>query len=233
MLCEICNTLNSKFSVKCKTCGAFLQNPVRVLNLFETVGMLILNPTEAFHKIILSERKNFSIFLALLFGIAITFDLFYLAKAGEKVDNLALLIFYITAFGALLGIILITVISLVIKLLLLFSEEKIGFKSIFSVFAYSVFPIAFSVFFLLPAFLSVFGIYYFTESPKPEALKPIPFYILSVANLGLKIYSFALLSIALKHITGNFLKGLVFAFLPSICVLVLLNLLTEAIKIIL
>lgn len=233
MLCGICNTFNSKFSVKCKTCGAFLQNPVRVLNLFLTVEMLILNPTEAFHKIILSERKNFSIFLASLFGIAINFDLFYLAKAGEKVDNLALLIFYISASGVLFGVIFIVLISLVIKFFLLFSAEKINLKSIFAVFAYSVFPIAFSVFFLLPALLSVFGIYYFTESPKPQNLKPTPFYVLSAFNVGLKIYSFILLSIALRHITGNFLKGLIFAFLTSICALVLLNLLTEALKVIL
>jgi hypothetical protein len=233
MLCGICNTINSKFSVKCKNCGAFLQNPVRVLNLFETIGMIIFNPTEGFHRIVLSESKNFSVFLTFLFGIAITFDLFYLAEAGEEVDNLALLIFYVTAFGILLGIIISTVISLVIKFLLLFSEEKISLKSIFAVFAYSVFPIAFSVFFLLPALLSVFGIYYFTESPKPETLKPIPFYILSVVNLSLKIYSFTLLSIALKHITGNFLKGLIFTFISSICVLILLNLLARALKVIL
>ncbi len=233
MFCGICNTLNSKFSVKCKTCGAFLQNPVRVLNLFETIEMLLLNPTVAFHRIILSERKNFSIFLAFFFGIATTFDLFHFAKVGEKLDNLALIIFYITTFGILSGIILIVLISLVIKFLLLFSVEKISYKSTFAVFAYSVFPIAFSVFLFLPAVLAVFGIYYFTESPKPETLKPIPFYILFAVNLGLKVYSFILLSIALRHITGNFLKGLIFAFLASICTFVLLNLLTKALKIIL
>lgn len=233
MFCEICNTTNSKFAVKCKTCGAFLQNPVRVLSLFETLEMLILNPREGFHKIILSERKNFSVPLALFFGIATTFDLFYFVKVGEKLNNLAMLIFYITLFGSLSGVILAIAISLVVKFFLLFSKEKISFKSVFAVFTYSMFPIAFSIFFLLPIILGVFGIYYFTESPKPRNLKSFPFYILFFANFSLKLYSFALLNIAFKYITDNPLKGYIFAFLALICILVLLNLLTEALEIIL
>jgi len=233
MICEICGEKNSKFAVKCKNCASFLQNPVRVLNLFETVAGLIFNPTESFHKIILSERKNFSIFLALLSGIAITFDVFHFARAGEKVDNLILILFYITVSGPSLGIIFVFLISLILKFLTLFSTERISLKSSFAVLAYSMFPLSFSVFLLLPAILAVFGIYYFTESPRPENLKPTAFYVLFIVNFILKIYSVWLLTVALKHITGNFLKGLIFALLASICSVILLNLLTEAVKIVL
>ncbi len=233
MLCKICGEVNSKFALKCKSCGAFLQNPIRVLNLFETIGKLILTPTEAFHKIILSERKNFSLLLASLFGIAITFDIFHFAKVGENFENLIFILFYIIPLGVVFGIVIVFLISLAIKFLVAFVREKVNFKSIFATVAYSLFPLAFSVFFLLPTILAVFGIYYFTESPKPENLKPIPFYILSFLGLFLKIYSAVLISVAFKHITGNFVKGFLFAILTSIYVLILLNLLTEVIKLLL
>lgn len=233
MICQICGAQNSKFSVKCKLCKSFLQNPVRVLNLFEILSELIFTPTRATHKIIISERKNYSILLSFLFGVAITFDAFYLGKIGERIDNFAFIIFYGFCFGLVVGVLLLFLLSVVIRILLILGDEKINVKSIFSLVSYLTFPISFSIFFLLPAIFAVFGIYYFTESPKPQNLKPIQFYIFTGVNLLLKLYSFALVTLALKYITGSFIKGLIFAVLTSICVVVLLNLLTELFKIIL
>ena len=233
MICPICGFKNSKFSVKCESCKSFLQNPVRVLNLFETLNEIIFTPTRAIHKIIISERKNYSIFLASLFGIALTFDTFYLSKSGERIDNLAFLIFYGVVFGVVAGVLVLLLISAVVRILLTFVEEQIKFKSIFALLSYLTFPISFSIFFLLPAIFAAFGIYYFTESPKPQNFKPLQFYLFTGISLILRLYSLVLIALALKHITGSFIKGLIFTLFTSICVVILLNLLTEFFKFIL
>lgn len=232
MRCSICRVENSKFNVKCKSCGAYLQNPVYVLNLFDTLKFLVINPEEGFHRIIISKRKNFSILLASLSGIAITFEIFRYVKAGEKYENLIFLLFNILYVGVLIGVLFSTAIAILLKILL-HRIEGIGLKAYFAIVAYSLFPMALSVFFLLPSILAVFGIYYFTETPGASRLNPLAFYIFFITDLVLKVYSFFLLMSGLRHITENFLKGLIFAILTSISSLVLLNLLTEAIKIVL
>lgn len=232
MYCSICGFKNSKFDVKCKSCGAYLQNPVYVLNLFDILSLLIFNPDEGFHKIIISKRKNFSIFLSSLSGIAITFEIFRYARVGEKYENLVFLFLNTLYFGVPLGILFVLTMAIILKIFL-YRFKGVGLRAYFAIVAYSMFPIALSTFFLLPSILAVFGIYYFTETPKANELKPLAFYIFSVTNWLLKVYSFFLLISGLKHITESFWKGLVFAILTSICSFVLLNLLTEAIKIVL
>jgi hypothetical protein len=74
----------------------------------------------------------------------------------------------------------------------------------------------------------VFGIYYFTETPKPYDLKPIPFYIFALIDLILKLYSLSLLFIAINYITESLPRAVFFMVLTSICMVLLLNLLTEA-----
>ncbi len=232
MLCPICGFENSKFNVKCKNCAAFLQDQVYVLNLFEILSLLFVNPSKGFHKIILSKRKNFSILLASLFGIAMSLDVFYFAKAGEKFENLIFLILNMLWLGVILGGLFVFLISLILKALL-FKYRDIKFKDYFAIVSYSAFPLALSVLFLLPSILAVFGIYYFTESPEPDKLKPIPFYIFYGIGWILKAYSVLLLLFGLKHITENFFESLIYVLLTSISSLVLLNLLTEAVKIML
>lgn len=229
MLCPICGFENSKFNVKCENCRAFLQDQVYVLNLLETLSLLFINPSKGFHKIILSKRKNFSILLASFFGIAMSFDVFYLAKVGERFENLIFLILNMLWLGVILGILVVFLISLILKLLL-FRYRGIKFRDYFAIVSYSMFPLALSVLFLLPSILAVFGIYYFTESPEPKKLDPIPFYIFYAIGWILKAYSVLLLLLGLKHITENFFESLIYIFLTSISLFVLLNLLTEAVK---
>jgi hypothetical protein len=228
MICSICGVKNSKFDVKCRNCSAFLQSPVRVLNFFEILYLLFSSPRIAFHKIIISERKNFVVLLIYLFGVYLSVDIFYLLHAGEKFDNLISLMFIIFAIGSVVGSIFVLCISLVLKLLFKFSDEKPNFKSLFALLSYITAPMSISISFLLPAKLSVFGIYYFTETPKPYDLKPIPFYIFVLIDLILKLYSLSLLFIAINYITESLPRAVFFMVLTSICMVVLLNLLKEA-----
>ncbi|CUS77918.1 Yip1 domain-containing protein [Candidatus Kryptonium thompsonii] len=157
---------------------------------------------------------------------------FYFAKAGEKFENLIFLILNMLWLGVILGGLFVFLISLILKALL-FKYRDIKFKDYFAIVSYSAFPLALSVLFLLPSILAVFGIYYFTESPEPDKLKPIPFYIFYGIGWILKAYSVLLLLFGLKHITENFFESLIYVLLTSISSLVLLNLLTEAVKIML
>ena len=230
MLCSVCGAKNSKFDVKCHSCLAFLQNPVRVLNLFEVLTLIFTNPRVAFHKIIISERKNYAVFLSVLFGISLTLDIFYLLRSGEKFNNLIFLLFYAFLFGFAIGVSFIFLIALILKLVLNLGGEKLKFKSVFALLSYITLPMSFSLIFLLPARLAVFGIYYFTETPKPYDLKPVPFYIFLFSDFILKFYSLALMFTAIGYITENLPKAVLFTIFTSICVVVLLNLLTEAVK---
>jgi hypothetical protein len=151
MICSICGVKNSKFDVKCRNCSAFLQSPVRVLNFFEILYLLFSSPRIAFHKIIISERKNFVVLLIYLFGVYLSVDIFYLLHAGEKFDNLISLMFIIFAIGSVVGLIFVLCISLVLKLLFKFSDEKPNFKSLFALLSYITAPMSISISFLLPA----------------------------------------------------------------------------------
>ncbi len=230
MICSICGVKNSRFDVKCRNCSAFLQSPIRVLNFFEILSLVFFNPKVAFHKIIISERKNYIILLTYLLGVYLAIDIFYLLHAGEKFGNLVSLMFYVLIVGLAVGLIFIFCVSTVLKLFLKFSDEKINFKSLFALLSYITAPMSISLLFLLPAKLSVFGIYYFTEMPKPYDLKPIPFYIFALVDFTLKFYSLSLLFIAINYITENLPRAVLFTILTSTCIVILLNLLTETMK---
>lgn len=193
--------------------------------------MLIFDPETAFHKVIISKRKNFVFLLASLSGVLLNFEIFRLIHIGERYDNLIFIILNILYLGPIIGISFNFVLSIFLKIFLyLYKYSEISLRSCLAVVSYSMFPMAFSVFILLPSILAVFGIYYFTETPSPKNLKPFEFFAFNAIIFAIISYSFLLLFLGLKYITENFFKGFVFAILTSISAFILLNFLLKIIK---
>ena len=92
--CSVCQTENDEFSIVCKKCGGFLQNRVPNLDLFDVLWKIIESPRSAFRTIMLSEHKNYAVFLYSLIGIAITFAGFWQFKLGNRIENILLVIFF-------------------------------------------------------------------------------------------------------------------------------------------
>jgi hypothetical protein len=178
LICSVCQYENDQFATTCKKCGSFLQDRVANLDLFRTLGLIIENPKKAYKLITLSEHKNYSLFLFLLFGIRTSFFILWQYKLGEHYANIFVIILWALLIGIPLGIVLglfITVFNMLFSKIL---GGKTSFRYSLGVSSYSLAPIIISLFALVPIQLMTFGIYYFTFNPHPLTIKPELYIIL-------------------------------------------------------
>jgi hypothetical protein len=104
ILCPVCKHSNDEFSIKCVSCGSYVQDRVPNLDLFAMIWLLIESPSIAFKKIIIAEHKNFVLFLSLFLGIAASFALLWIKKSGNSFDNLFPLLLFGTALGIVISL---------------------------------------------------------------------------------------------------------------------------------
>lgn len=176
--CAVCGTENDEYATTCLKCRGFLQNRIPNLDLFETAWSIIESPRKAFQHITLAEHKNFSLFLFSLFGISLSFTGLWFFRLGDRFDNLLTLIIWGLLVGAALGVVLAPIISFVHLLGSKLFGGNSSFRNSLGVVAYSLIPIVFSLFFVLPIELLTFGMYLFTANPHPYTIKPVSYVIL-------------------------------------------------------
>jgi len=229
--CPNCGEENSFLNQKCKNCGGFLQQRVPNLNLFETIIEVLEKPSFTFHKICLSEQKNYIFFLFSFAGFSLLFTLYSITSFGRLYSNLLYLLLPSLVFGPLLGIInfsLFSYFSFFITQRILKGESSL--RNIRAILAYSLTPIVLATIFVLPTELIIFGMYLFTNVPPPSIYKPVPFYILVSLDILSVIYSIFLfykgLSIAnnfnsLKSFLGLIILMIIFAAMFYLQILVL------------
>ncbi len=207
IICTVCNTQNHHLEVICISCGSYLQKKVNNIDLFSMIWKLIESPRAAFHEIAIAQRKNYSIFLAGLFGIGLTFGLFWILKLGNQVDSILMFMAIGILVGPFIGIIYLTVFSLMFVLITKLIKLKCKFKNIFAVSSFSFVPIVLSVIFILPLELAIFGIYFFSTNPSPIVIKPTYYYLLLTLDYLVTTWSIVLLNIGIKVLLDiNWLK---------------------------
>jgi hypothetical protein len=176
--CSICNTVNHHLAIVCSSCGGFLQNRIDNLDLFATSWKVIESPTKAFRTIAIAAHKNYVILLSCVAGIALTFFIFWLIKAGEYADSLLNVLVAGFVVGPLFGIVTVLLFSGIFLLFFKNSRCRIKFRNVFAVTAYALGPIVLSVIIFLPIEILTFGIYFFTSNPSPYFLKPVSYVVL-------------------------------------------------------
>lgn len=178
--CPVCHTQNSYLAATCASCGAFIQDRVPKIDLFETAYRLLEHPRKTFLYIARSEQKNYVYTLYAFAGYALVAIIFVIAHVGNLNTNF---IFTFAAFilvGPPIGIILLTLTSLVAwGMNILLWHTKISFRISSAFLAFSLVPIVFTIFFVLPIELAIFGNILFSNNPTPQFYKPEVFYLLA------------------------------------------------------
>jgi hypothetical protein len=176
--CPSCSFDNDDFATVCVQCKGYLQNRVPNLDFFETAWGIIESPKATFRTITLAEHKNYVFLLFVFFGVAVSFTTFWYLELGNLFDSLLFLIPWALGGGVAGGLIISPVLSIFGHTVgrALGSNQK--FRNSNALFAYSLVPIALSLFLVLPIELLTFGMYLFTSNPHPYVIKPVSYLLL-------------------------------------------------------
>ncbi len=181
ILCPVCKQSNDNFSIKCVSCGSFIQERVPNLDLFAMIWQIIESPSAAFKKIIIAEHKNFVLFFSLFLGISAAFTLIGIKRSGNSFDNLFPLLLFGTAVGIVISIPLFYCLAGMFHAAVKLLRHEAEFKVTYGVIGWSLVPIMLSVVFVLPFELSTLGLLLFSTNPSAYEAKPI----VSIVLVGL------------------------------------------------
>ncbi len=177
--CNVCNSDNLDFALRCVSCGSILQQSTRTLDFFSTIYNLWRYPDFILRKIILAEHRNYTILLALIEAIGLSFFALFLFKAGDiyTIELWRLLLSGI-GIGVLIFFPCIYLYAIASFLVARVWRSGAPLKGFVSAIIYALHPVALSAIVLLPAEVAVFGSYLFSNNPSPQIINPLPFYFL-------------------------------------------------------
>ncbi len=203
VVCKNCSAENSIYTHTCTSCKYFIRDRVSNIDIWETIGSLIESPSAAFKKIILSEHKNFIVFLSILFALRILilsrFVSLILSESARSTTPL--IISYLIVLSSVT--VLFVLISAFISFILNKKDYKVRFRDIYSLNIYSTVPNLFAVVILFPIELIVFGDYLFSNNPNPFQVKATIAYLLFSVELGMILWSIVLNYKANYALTAN------------------------------
>jgi hypothetical protein len=191
--CSVCGTDNDDLAVLCTKCKSYLQSKVDTLDLFGTIWLLMEAPRRAMKRIVLARYKNYVYFLSALFGISLVYTIMWYRNLGKMFDDLFILLVGGLVVGPVIGILCVLLCSLVLATFARLLRGKATVRNTFAVIAYSTVPIVFSLVFILPVEVAVFGLSFFDNNPSPLVLKPVEYVILIGLDTMATIWSWFLL----------------------------------------
>ncbi len=191
--CSVCGTDNDDLALLCRSCKSYLQTKVDTLDLFGTIWMLIEAPGRAMKRIVLARYKNYAYFLTALFGISLVYTVMWYRNLGKVFSDLFILLVGGLIAGPLVGIVCGLLCSLVLTAFARWLGGKATVRNTFAVVAYSTVPIVFSLVFILPVEIAVFGQSFFDNNPSPLVLKPVEYVILIGMDFMATVWSWVLL----------------------------------------
>jgi hypothetical protein len=191
--CSVCGTDNDDLAVLCRSCKSYLQTKVDTLDLFGTIWMLIEAPRHAMKRIVMARYKNYVYFLTALFGISLLYTVMWYRNLGKVFNDLFILLLGGLIAGPVVGIVSALLMSVVLSLFARMLGGKATVRNTFAVVAYSAVPIVFSLFFVLPVEVAVFGLSFFDNNPSPLVLKPVEYVVLIGLDVLATLWSWFLL----------------------------------------
>lgn len=202
--CHVCEADNLDLAVRCKSCGSILQDSAKALNLFSTIYNLWRFPDQTLKKVIIASHRNYTVLLAALEGIGLSFLTLYIVKAADiySVDFTRLLV-----TGIVLGVVVflpaLYVFSGISYLSLRVSRTGASVMGYISGMIYSLHPFAIGAAFLIPMDVAVFGSFLFSNNPSPQVINPISFYFLAFLDIVLLAAAVALILRFSKVVFGR------------------------------
>lgn len=193
ILCSVCGTENDDLAVLCKNCKSYLQTKVDTLDLFGMMWMLMESPRRAMKRVVLARYKNYVYFLSALFGISLVYTIMWYRNLGRVFNDLFVLLAGGLFAGPVVGILFALVCSLILSAFARMIGGKASVRNTFAVVAYSTVPIVFSLVFILPVEIAIFGLSFFDSNPSPLVLKPVEYVILIGLDIVATIWSWFLL----------------------------------------
>jgi hypothetical protein len=209
--CTVCLTENDDFAITCGSCKAFLQDRVPNIDLFGMGWKVLESPRTAFRAITLAEHKNYVLFLFTLFGVSLSFTGFWYFRLGTRFTNLIDLIPGAIGIGIVVGLVAALVIPVVHFAVAKSVGGMSGFRGSLGILGYSLTPIAFSLFVVLPIELMTFGMFLFTSNPHPYTIKPVSYVLLVGFDAVIGLWSILLSVVGTKvaHQLSWFKSGIV------------------------
>jgi hypothetical protein len=166
---------------------------VDTLDLFSTMWMLMEAPRHAMKRIIMARNKNYVYFLSALFGISIVYTVMWYRNLGKSFHDLFILLLGGLLAGPVVGILSALLLSVVLSVFARLLGGKATVRNTLAVVAYSTVPIVFSLVFVLPVEVGVFGLSFFDNNPSPLVLKPVEYVILIGLDILATMWSWFLL----------------------------------------
>ena len=200
--CPVCGEQNDDLAVVCRSCKSYVQAKVDTLDLFSTIWGLIEAPSTTFKRIVLSRNKNYVIVLSSAFGIALLYGVFWYRNLGGLFPNVLILLGTGLFAGPLAGLLFALVSAFLIRGLARLLGGRSTLKNMFSVFAYSMVPVLFSLVFVLPVEVAIFGSYFFENNPSPLVISPVLYLALLGFDAIAGLWSLVLLVLGTRVVHG-------------------------------
>jgi len=165
--CTVCGDKNDDLAVTCTRCKAYLQTKIENLDLFSTMWGLLESPRRTFKRIVLSRRKNYVFLLSALLGMWILWTLFWGLNVGSRFDTSFTLLATGIVLGPPAGLLVVLIGSLLLRMFARFFGGKASLRNTFAVESYSSVPVLFTLVFVYPIKIAIFGSYLFDQNPSP------------------------------------------------------------------
>ncbi len=176
--CSVCGTRNDDLATLCISCKSYLQSKIDTLDLFSTIWGLIDSPKAIFKKIVLAQHKNYVLLLSSLFGISLAYTVFWYKNLGPLFSNALTLLGTGLLLGPPVGMAFVLCFSVVLNWVSGMFGGNATLRNTFAVVSYSSLPIIFTLVFVFPVELAMFGLDFFGNNPSPIVIKPIAYIIL-------------------------------------------------------
>jgi hypothetical protein len=136
-------------------------------------------PDFTLRKIVLAEHGNYTILLALLESVGLSFLFLFLIKAA---DVYTVELWRLLVSGAGIGLLVflpcVYLFSIASYVVARVWRSGASLKGFVSGIIYAMHPVGLSAVILLPIEVAVFGAYLFSNNPSPHIINPLPFYFL-------------------------------------------------------
>lgn len=201
--CQVCNADNLDLAVRCSSCGSNLQNSVKALDLYSTIFNIWRYPDSTLKKVVLATHRNYSLLLAALEAIGLSFLAMYMVKAADiySVDFTRLLVTSIV-IGLIVFLPAIYIYCGLSYLTLRVRRTGATLRGYIAGIVYSLHPLALAAVFMVPMEVAVFGSYLFSNNPPPQVINPVSFYFLAFLDIVFAIAAFGLVLRLTKVIFG-------------------------------
>ncbi len=176
--CSVCGQENDDLHTLCSSCRSFIQGRVDALNLFETIWGLIESPGKTFRRIVLAKHKNYSLVLSSLAGITLVFYVAWYKNIADRLQSLLPIVGVAFLAGPLVGIGFVMGLASIVRVVSKGLGGNPSLKNLFAALAYGTVPLVFSLVFLVPIEIAVFGSDFFGTNPPPMTIRPIEYTVL-------------------------------------------------------